>query len=498
MNDISGQEIGSTSSKAVEGNSNLKRACEYVGTTWFPIQPKTLDTIRQKLHRGDYCENRDRLFKDLSADCGLYLLCVKQLTQLVDSASKTLEKPINPTTLFRDCTIEEFRAALEAKSDFVSQHRLEESSEVQSERCIELAVSAQASLALAKPLGLSPELSYTTALFRQLGLTLIAWNYPHVYSRAVASLLPEKSPYQELDRILSTKLGFSPTLLGITLARSWSISPQILLAMGDSSAAENCSEKEKANAETLVKVCEIGEALARASHPERYPKATADWEKAAQELTNALGKDGTQRLLQSIRAGLEPYMQAAPQTFHLPAWSTSEIPNSVREIVVRPSGPGNKYARHCPLEIQSRLADIAARASGPTISKDLIETLIKDVIISLGFVRGCIYLIEPDQLVLIPRLAIGSSSIKDYEPLSYTSFKERSNPVVAAFRSNVPLLQEGTDQLDPSISAALGSTQRAGVLFLELSPQLSEDPLANPMVYFKAVREALNQCLHLQ
>ena len=100
-------------------------------------------------------------------------------------------------------------------------------------------------------------------------------------------------------------------------------------------------------------------------------------------------------------------------------------------------------------------------------------------------------------LILVPRLAIGSAKLNQFKALQYNTYSYNADPVVAAFRSSVPMIKESDDGNPSLIAAALGEHQRAGVLYLELSQELADDAHANPMLYFKAIRQAFNDCLNL-
>src|SRR5262249_37415849 len=152
--------------------------------------------------------------------------------------------------------------------------------ELQALRFRESLLSASAAEILASKNAIDPEDGFSCGLLRQLGLTLIAWNYPRVYNRAMECITPNEG----LDFQLQKVLGFSPSLLGLTFAQRWNLSDEILVALGDRKKRFSVSASERSDSgaqhvgEMLSKICEVSEALARANDPEHYPTALRDWE----------------------------------------------------------------------------------------------------------------------------------------------------------------------------------------------------------------------------
>ena len=185
---------------------------------------------------------------------------------------------------------------VEELSDDPGTHQLSEATPLQAQRVQHAMISASTAETLAECEELPADLGFTSGVVRQLGLTLIAFNYPHVYARAVAKL----ADGVDLEQTLSKVLGFSPTMLGISLGRKWGLAPELQLAMGDT---QRWTESDVVDdvAARLVKVCQVGEALARANDPEHYPSALSDWTTAENEITAYLGPGG----MQKVRARIE-------------------------------------------------------------------------------------------------------------------------------------------------------------------------------------------------
>ena len=492
MDGYSSQITGITD--RVNFNKHIQLSRMYVLDSWLPVEPQLLQHIKNGLNSGRYEQARTLLLDDLKKDFSLFMFCVRRLSEILRLKSDPLLEWIDPVEIFETSSLDDFKTILESPASFISRHRLEQASDFQVERLTHSIMSATVAHALSKSHGINPNLAYASALFRQLGLALIAWNYPHVYKRVLDSLTAQET----LDQALSKLLGFSPSLLGVTIAQSWSICPKVRLAMGDVTAENNMDGQSIAVGKALEKICKIGEALARASSPEHYPSATSDWRTAWDEIERNLGREQATNLSSAIAHNLSNYLKAAPDLFKLPELFTQEAQVKEQQIAARITR--NKYIQYCSSSMQENFSALYAKLKSETVQKDTIDFLINQIILPAGFVRGCVYLVEPDMLKLVPRLAIGDARLTDFKPLSYNTFSYQGNPVIAAFRSHVPIVEEcdqSSGDRPAYIAGALGNLQRAGVLYLEVSRELNEDPHANPLVYFKAVREALNECLHL-
>lgn len=474
---------------------HLELAYQNICDSWFPANPELLKTLKLGLASGYYDQKLDLLIKELQSDVSLFSYAIRELVKLTNQDGMDGKYEVNPIQLFHDAGIEGLKKILSVEEGDVSLHRLGSMTYVQSRRLLHSVLSATTAELLGETYDIEPSLAYSCAVFRQLGLSLIAWNYPHVYQRIVLSLKPGET----LDTSLSKTLGFAPSILGFTIARRWHLAPEIRAGMGDSSVVLDPERAETITrlGETLSKVCSVGEALARASDPDHYPSATADWEIASKEIEGRLGKQGFQKLKALVSEHCEAYSKVAPDLFEFPETLDPKVaPGGVS--TAPKTANSNQYLRHCPEKLKSQLGELYANLDSKTVSKENIDFLVKNIIPGAGFKRGCIYLINPDSRSLSPRLCIGDSKMKDFLPINYPG-TDSSNPILAAYKSGIPL----ADQLKTDsetvqfVAGILGNTQRVGVLYLELSDSAKDDRSFNAMMCFKAIRQALNDCLSL-
>lgn len=474
-------------------NRHLELAYNHAVASWFPVNPAVVLEIRTAITSGKYNGKPKQLVHDLRKDYALYTHCVKKLIEARSASGMKAETPTDPVDLIRNAENEQLLSILASCSS--SDHSLKNASPEQALRIQQSVMSATCCEALSQKCQIDGDLAFSCALFRQLGLTLIAWNYPHVYQRAIKSLRGEET----IDIALTKKLGFSPRSLAITIARKWAFPEEFLAGMGDTEAAPVSADSRKI-ADTLAHICEVGETLARASDPEHYPTAVKDLEDATREVEALLGKSGMTLIQNKLRENLEVYAAALPELFPTAPEIAGPEENAKR-VQAHPRLRDNHYARYCVPLVQEYLRTLYGELKDDTVSRSGVELLVKEIIPAAGFERGCVYLIEPDSQLLVPRLVIGPPGSRKYAAVSSSVTMLNQTPIAAAYRRNMPIMEQESlsDGISVSwIAGALGELQKTGVLYLEISEKLLTSDSSNPMACFKALRQALVDCLGIK
>ncbi len=485
-------------------NRHLELAVQHCSQAWFPVNPSVLKQIQESLGKGVYESSKHRLLQDLKQDFALFTYVTKKIIGRKRAFGAQDPAGGTPANLFRDSSAEDLSEILNVEPDQISSHRMNEITELQTLRLKQTMMSASVAELMAEKATIDPETGFSCGVFRQLGLTLIAWNYPHVYKRALTTLKPN----DKVDAVLSKILGFSPTNLGLAIARTWGLSDEIRAGMGDKLVPH--TPELKSVGETLDKICRVGEALARASDPEHYPTAKHDWNEAKVAIEAALGSDGMDILRLKLDQYCLAYIRVAPELFQFPGDLNQDKDHSAKN----PRSPqaaapqkkrsiikNNTYIKHCPEDIQQELTSLYEQLDGVTISKGSVDTLTKRVIPLAGFIHGCVYLIEPDTLSLVPRLIIGGEDSRQFRAVNYKSTSSEFDPIVAAFKCQHPIMEDGVvvdDKLVSYVAGALGEMQKAGVLYLEISDDLLKSRNQSALLVFKALRQALADCLNLR
>ncbi len=488
-------------------DDKLQRAMEHVSTAWLPPHEEVLCKIQSRLASGVYDSAKGKLTEDLKEDFALYMYCLRELTEQVDEAKQEQEAiKRSPSEIFETADIEKFKTILDKSRSQISTHSLDEMSELQALRFRESMLSAATAEALSSSVDVNPETGFSCGLLRQLGLTLISWNYPRVYKRAVETLQENTS----LDAGLKRTLGFTPTLLGLGFARKWNLSDDILSAMGEkktivshSSGAfkavtDSTLSSESAGA-TLAKICEVGEALARANNPEHYPSALSDWETAKEAIVNSLGPDGIQTIYDKTQERLTFYAARAPevQGFAEAKDIKERIVDSQYAVRLLEK---NHYLKSCPEEFQREIKALYQKFRPNKILKSNIEYLVKTIVPMTGFNTGALFMYEPEARALSPAVKIGEATQKKLRTVRIHSHLAQFDLIASAYSLKSPLREESIgDNGEPYTlyAGAIGTVTPIGVLYLECKPGESEFPGGDPMILFKVLRHCVGDCLNV-
>jgi hypothetical protein len=160
----------------------------------------------------------------------------------------------------------------------------------------------------------------------------------------------------------------------------------------------------------------------------------------------------------------------------------------------------NRHVKDCPHELRLEFQTLYSFLIPGMVSREGIGMLAQQVIPKSGFARGCVYIVDPTNLMLVPRLKTGSASLSSYQAISCGPGASATNPLIAAFRCNTPIVENGAFGAEdrPSfIASVIGNNQRAGVLYLEMDTKLQQDLNSKPLSVFKAILQAFNDCLNL-
>ncbi len=470
-------------------NEQFRKVWNAVHQSWMPANPAFLERLIAELDHGVYDKDINTLVDEIRTDVSLFSFCVKQLKETVNGS--TFEH--DPDSFLRRTSVEELKLAVSSMKDKVQNSRFNEMEPAQASRLQETIISASVAENMAEESGIGGGLGFSTSIMRQLGLALISWNYPHVYSRAAA----KASSAEELENLIGSVLGFRPSLLSVVLAKKWCLPRTQRAALGDSTCLKELPDDEAAQierlAEELETICDVGEALARASNPQAYPTARDDWNRARREIERRLGRLGMERIKKSLIANCRQYIHHAPHCF------SKEI---IEKIDRRPeilSGSElfeqNRYIRACPPAVQRMLRQLYDGLDAQTISKENIRILTQTIMPAAGFATGCVYVFDPGARTLIPRAPVGSCSLSHYKEIDCSPVAQERPLVAKAFESDDTLVAEDAWGGDDSTAyaCAYGKIQRAGVL--QLNTRAASH---NALMVFSALNQALIDCLKLR
>ncbi len=479
-------------------DKRLERARQHVSDLWFPVNTKLLERIRVNLSKNHYDSDIVSLVHEIKSDFSLFTFCLKKLAQILASEGVSAPRVANPIELLEWGGLQRLKKILTTENKDISGHSLSKMSDLQMSRYAEAMTSAATAEALSEKVGLDPETGFSAALLRQLGYTLIAWNYPTIYQRAVASM---KSG-MKLDVAIAQLLGFSPSLLAVSVVQEWGLAPEIYAAFDDYAVqSDDDLEREaqvRAVGDTLAKICKVGEALARANNPTIYPTARSDWQTARTEIEKRLGANGLDAIRDKVKDHCEVFIEQVPHVFRAGFALEPEI--RIAQQLKHEVGSRNPYIERCPGETRNALEELYQRLDPSEILRENVSFLMREIIPGAGFNGGCVFTIDPTSMRLVPQTLIGRVMGRAVQAVPYSQFEQTSDAIAEAYRTKGQVLEfrETTDGAKLCICGVLGFSQRIGVLYLEAPKARFADAEEELQTIFKAFTQAINDCLNLR
>lgn len=467
--------------KSDGSDRRIDRALQHVVRPWFPINQDVLAIVRKGLSDNSYQKEASKLLNDLKSDFALFTYVVKELG--IQGMTENLEPKIlnNPIELIRWGGTARIADILSPDKKLPSTHSLHWSEPFQVQRLRETAVVASTASVLSEKKDLDPEVGFSRGVIREIGLNLIAWNYPTLYSKVLNNLTAETT----LDEELSKELGFTPALLAMRVLRPENpVKPE-----GEAGPGEE-------NWAMYDELCSIGEALARAENPETYPSAQNDWKQANQYLNDNAGSGAIELIKERAVEQSKRYQEVLPEVFSTLA--TFDPKKAIETHERMSAAIADKDFRLCPPHIQEALRSLYTDLNGYSVNKAAIQTLLKSIIPQAGYTGGCVFVVDPSTASLKPRTIIGEVNLRTISNVSL----EPGDIAVTALSQGAPIFQfddKNTVSSLEGIYSSLGSARKVGVLYLErpttgILIQNDERELGT----FNILKQALCDILHLK
>ena len=478
----------------------LEKATEHVSSMWFPFNRDLLQAMRQKHTDGVYKSNINLLVEDLRSDFALFTFVIKNLIPAATQENVNEEIIQNPMQLISWAGSDRVCSLIQDDSKLPNSHILETLEPFQAERLRETTIVASTAEILSEQNNLDAQEGFCQGIIREIGLNLIAWNYPTLYARVIKSLPEDVS----LEQRLTEELGFSPGLLAIRVLNS-----------SNSEPSETSNQQESVIPDTYAKLCEVGEALARAEHPDRYPSAENDWELAQTYLKKTLGERGVEIIRNRAMERSEHYQNTLSDVFtSLEQFNPGE---SIKNYRKRKAAKKNKYLAQCTPQIQAALKSLYSHIGNIAMTRDVLESLVQTVIPSAGFTGGCVFIIDPTSISLAPRSVFGTVRLRDIRPVTLnvataeqdTNILYTENIIYQNYGSDLaasalacshPVIARSEQQEEGGITGmygSLGEARKVGVLYLESLEKSHYDEEQQDIITFKAMRQALADALYL-
>lgn len=479
----------------------LNRAVAHVNSLWFPFNPSVIKSLEQGFQQNLFQQDPDKLLDILKHDFALFTYVIKELIPLASEARISASIICNPVELLRWAGAERINQVVFSPNGLPSAHSLHASAEFQADRLRETAIIASTAEVLSEKKNLDPDMGFCRGVLREIGLNLIAWNYPTLYQR-ILSDIPENS---SLDEQLTKELGFSPTMLAMRI-----IHPKELHLEGPEMS---CIKQEW---QVYDGLCKVGEALAHADSPDLYPAAENKWVVVRDTLLQSVGPDAVQAIQQRTVTNTAKYAKVMPAPFEQLQSFNPEQKVAAHKRAQRATH--NRYIKYCSPEVQATIRALYEEMPSEEVSRKVLERLVKEVIPQAGFTGGCVFVIDPSSLTLTPRTIIGKVTGRSISTITLRPYAlaglelgvseseliraatVHDDGIANAFACAQPIIERDVSFIDSAlttIASSLGKRRRIGVLYLESPSSDNHQEDSTTVANFKAVRQLLCDALHL-
>jgi hypothetical protein len=483
--------IFETNTPKLENPKASREPKEYLSSSWIPFSTQILSDFEMALNQSP--EQARHIIKQ---DYAAYANLLKYSGDITDESSTSFD-------IYDHSHLVSFLENLKTKEPV---HKLEKSSNLALSTLKYSVISATTAEMVASAVDLDQDYAFICSMTRQVGLLLVAWNYPRIFAKAqmnVSELGGNLS--QEIEKIL----GLSPSKLAADICLQWpgaeeakaSVTSADSQKIKNSGFALKLSEVEDNSKASRLNYClDLGDAMARLSNPDSYPQHSKQWQSATEELKTCIGPDALS-MIQNKLSDLSGSYSSPEFTFPISLEPRKNLSHTAVFRVVDRLIAGNEWITKCHKLHQERFKNIYSLVDKRGISTDALNELILNLMPDLGFNKGCVYRFEENRMVLIPLLRLGSSDLKDFKVLSCSDAKVLKHPAIMATAYTTPVIQDNVlvnNEWVSAIAAVFGKSTRKAVLYVELSEEMAASiDRREAVVHFKAIQKTLADCFNL-
>lgn len=460
----------------------LDRATDLVCQFWFPFDQATYKKIVNSITSLDLREekeSKEKILQELRKDSSLYLLCLKQVQSKTRRVRTEDSSFLN--SIFETATLEELVEAIKSVSDFKVCHDLKSASQLQSKRLSEMIIASNAAEHLSSAYEISNDVCYSSALIRQLGYTLLAWNYPKIYEKITSKPLSKS----ELDAEILTNLGFSASMLAFSVLKRFGLEFEY----------EKVFEEKKSSMLgdailNIHKICEIGEALSRAVNPDIYRTAKEDYVLAEAHLAEKLGSGAIAEIFSKSDGPSSSNNSLLKDAL---LFGSEEIERSIERVHYGKNlSSKNTYLKALPEKEKELSLKVYSHLDPNKISQDALRIFTKELVPQSIFSSTVVYLLDPIEEMLYPSLIVGKPRV--FMPRTVRLKTPGDLDILVSSLELVSPIKEDKliDNTNIVIVASSFGDPTVGVFYVEIEKDTDQ---INVNQYFKAIRNLFKDSL---
>ncbi|MCI5065643.1 HDOD domain-containing protein [bacterium] len=457
---------------------------KHLSNGWLPVEADLLVGIQANIANEHYADQPELLIDDLKKDPGLFFTVSKKLKSFASPEATGFD----PISLLAELEKEQLETLFHFDPGTYSLHRANDASPSQ-ELLHELTrIGGVSAETLAEEVQHPSSSAYSGALFRQLGLSLLAWNYPKLFAQALSL---HKTQGKPLEKTLREYFEITPHQIGTRFARELEMSREIkqsLLLQPDRPLEPGEDIRKQLH---LNVICQLSELFARAQEPQFFPEAEDLWVAKESALIPSLGKEVFQTLHEKAEEVTDEEVQAT-DFGDLSEYVAREQDRVQPEGMLLPES--NPHLSQCPEEVQRAITAVHRELERTQSALDAIRLLLEKGIPETGAVRGCLYLQRKQDYSLQAALRFGSASLPKYQKF----LLDGRNGIIDAVHARAPFVHDGTGVTGNHCTQVRGGLSEGappGVLYIEISAKALKEPNYNPIITFHVIRAALQECL---
>lgn len=319
------------------------------------------------------------------------------------------------------------------------------------------------------------EKTYLTSFIKQLGMELLSWNYPRLFSSQISDARAAKI---SIDDSIRGMFGFSAEQLGVSVLRQFPLGKDIIIFNSNLGPS-----LQQSDAFAIPQISSLGELFARAQAPSTVKEGVKDWEHATQRLSRSLPSELWLELLSDLEKLKSSLTTSNEATF---------LKTPTKQEEKRKEKPADSpFNRTEKTALQKALMKVYQNLTPGGSAQTAIEVLGDEVLPAAGFAKGCVYLL--DGQLLIPIITLCDNSFK---PIDADRCSGRETAIVLSIQSKALITRAPSTNQESAggmFCQALGNPCR-GVLFLELMPS-STPELPETKKNFLSVKECVDDLL---
>jgi hypothetical protein len=400
----------------------------HVSKGWIPIHPSSLERVNTLLSTQSSDALSEQIITEVVKDPGLFLWTTRFLNEKKTQSNHNKSDPLTMIKAFPK------EKLCEIFSNPQPSPRLQRPTPGQKLSSRTTTTAALAVRASSRRLGLDQDNLCSSAHFRSLGMSLISWNYPRIFSQCLSRA---KISATEVEFEIEKMLGAGPKAVTEKLLQQWQVTDELRALIHHPQSVD-------------ALILEGAELFAKSREPKSFPTADALWKTKQDSYKEVLPSD----LLEEL--DLELAVVTKQQSFDSPQ---QELPPAVPPMLTNPT------LLKCDPYVRQILNRVYQLVTPGMLSPPALRALAGEAISLLGFSGGCL-LIAKNEHRLIPSLRLGGTPLEYFKNLLTT---EHGISLAGPFTSNLYHSQgigvRGENTL--RLSTGFINSKQPSVLYLE-------------------------------